>query len=134
MAQKDLLDFIHSVASKIYHHGEVIFSEGDYSNGRMYFVFDGELSVMKGAEQKEIAVLKAGNFFGEMAIIKPNPRIATIKVKSKDAKVGIIDKESFIQMSKTTPGFLFVLLRTAIERLIEAEARIEKLEREKRNP
>jgi CRP-like cAMP-binding protein len=113
--------------------GEVIFSEGEISNGKMYFVFEGELSVVKkkpnGSE--EIGNLSMGNFFGEMALIKPRPRGATIVVKSGTCKLGIIDKESFLKLSKTEPGFLFVLLKSVIERLAYAEGRIEALELEK---
>jgi CRP-like cAMP-binding protein len=129
----NIYDYLTSVSTKIYRKGEIVFKEGDISNGKMYFVFEGELEVLKkrttGTEV--IGTLAAGSFFGEIALIKAKPRMATIQAKSAVAKLGIIDKESFLRLSKSSPGFLFVLLKSVIERLTYAEERIEKLELEK---
>lgn len=128
----NIYDYVNTIATKIYRNGEYIFQEGDISNGKMFFVFEGELSVLKKRPSgtQEVGTLEAGSFFGEIALIKSKPRMASIKVKSAMAKLGIIDKESFLRLSKNSPGFLFVLLKSVIERLTYAEERIEKLELE----
>lgn len=134
MAQiTNIHDYLNTISTKVYRKGEIIFKEGDISNGKMYFVFEGELLVLKkrGTEPEAIGTLAAGSFFGEIALIKAKPRMATILTKSTVAKVGIIDKDSFLKLSKSAPGFLFVLLRSVVERLTYAEERIEKLELEK---
>lgn len=126
----NIYDYINTVSTKIYRNGDYIFQEGDASNGRMYFVFEGELAVLKKRPTgiQEVGTLAAGSFFGEMALIKAKPRMASIQVKSAAAKLGIIDKQSFLKLSKQAPAFLFVLLKSVIERLTYAEERIEKLE------
>lgn len=135
MANSDIYDYINNISTKTYRKDEVIFSQGEYSNGKMYFLFEGELSATRNKNGKEIELgtLEPGSFFGEMALIKPLPRAATIKAKTIIAKVGIIDKESFLKLSKTSPGFLFGLLKTVIERLYGVEQQLEKLVNEKEN-
>lgn len=125
-------DYINTISTKIYRKDDFIFKEGDISNGKMYFVFEGELAVLKKRPTgiQEVASLAAGSFFGEIALIKAKPRMASIQVKSPVAKLGVIDRESFLKLSKNAPGFLFVLLKSVIERLTYAEERIEKLELE----
>lgn len=134
MAQlTNIHDYLNTISTKVFRKGEVIFQEGDVSNGKMYFVFEGELVVVKrrATGPEEIGSLAAGSFFGEIALIKAKPRMATVLIKTPVAKIGIIDKESFLKLSKSAPGFLFVLLKSVIERLTYAEERIEKLELEK---
>lgn len=128
----NIYDYVNTISTKIFRQGEFIFQEGDVSNGKMYFIFEGELSVLKKRPTglEEIGTLAAGSFFGEIALIKAKPRMASVKVKSTVAKLGVIDKESFLRLSKNSPGFLFVLLKSVIERLTYAEERIEKLELE----
>jgi len=58
--------------------GEVLFNEGD--KGRlMYLIREGKIKITKGKgeEEKVLAVLKEGDFFGEMAIIDGSPRSAS---------------------------------------------------------
>jgi CRP/FNR family transcriptional regulator, cyclic AMP receptor protein len=120
-------DYINNITTKFYRRDEIVFNEGDFSNGKMYFIVEGELAVLK--KGNEIATLETGSFFGEIAIIKAVPRTTTIKVKSLTAKLGLIDKENFLKISKTAPGFLFILLKTVIERLQKANEVIESLEK-----
>jgi len=126
----NILDFVHNVSTNHYKKDDIIFKQGEKSDGNMYFIFTGELSIIKNRDGKEheIGTLMPGGFFGEMALIYPEPRAATIKVKSDSAKLGIVSKESFLQLAKVSPQFLFLLLRKTIERLNLAEKKIEKLQ------
>lgn len=126
----NILDYIQNVSTHHLNKGDIIFSQGDKSDGTMYFIFSGELSIMKhrNGSEHEIGTLRAGDFFGEMAIISPVPRAATILVKSESSKLGALSKESFMKLAKISPQFLFILLKKAIERLTLAEKKIEQLE------
>ncbi|MBU2493536.1 MAG: cyclic nucleotide-binding domain-containing protein [Bacteroidetes bacterium] len=57
--------------------GDCVFSEGD-TGKEMYFVVKGELEVLN-KENKQLAVLKDGDFFGEIAIFANKPRTATVR-------------------------------------------------------
>ena len=74
--------FIYEIALKleliVATPGDHIFRIGDYGND-MFFIISGELEVLNEAEDKIITILKEGDFFGEIALIKNQPRTATIK-------------------------------------------------------
>ncbi len=62
-----------------YHQNEVIFVEGEPGAG-MYIIESGKVRICLGPhvdEEHEIALLEAGNFFGELALIDDHPRSAT---------------------------------------------------------
>lgn len=104
--------------------GTKVFSEGEECNGKMYFVFSGNLQVFKrkaSGEDQYVRDIKPGEFFGEMALVFPSPRAATIVAASEDTKVGIITKDIFLGMGKESPGFLSVILHSIINRLTAVE-------------
>lgn len=125
----DIEDFIHNVSTHLFKSGDVVFSHGEPCDGKMYFIFSGDISIIKIRQNREheIGTLSKGEFFGEMGLISSAPRAATIKIKSDTAKLGVIHKDNFIKLAKTSPQFLFLLLRTAIKRLAIAEKKIESL-------
>ena len=111
--------------------GEVLFKEGVPSNGAMFFLFEGQLDIYKQIEGKHVKLrsILPGEFFGEMAIINNSPRAASIVVVSESAKLGIINRTTFGQMSQESPEFLFLLLKKVIERLYETDGKIRAIKR-----
>jgi len=57
---------------------EFVFHEGDFGE-KVYFVIEGQLSVLTKNSNKEIAKIKKGDFFGEIALFKNKPRNASVK-------------------------------------------------------
>lgn len=95
--------------------GTVVFSEGDKSNGCMYFIFSGEVEITKkgfGA----LRTLSQGHFFGEMALIRAIPRTASARVLSAEAKLGRIDLATFAWLAKSNPTFLTNLIGVVAKR------------------
>jgi CRP-like cAMP-binding protein len=103
--------------------GDVLFNEGD-TGEIMYLIREGKIKITKGkgAEEKTLAVLKEGDFFGEMAIIDGSPRSAGA-VAVTPVSLLVIDKESFKEKSSENPLIEYVLetlsrrLRTADEQI-----------------
>ncbi|CAG0961310.1 partial Cyclic AMP receptor protein, partial [Anaerolineae bacterium] len=62
--------------------GEVLFREGD-AGDRMYVIQSGAVRISKTVkgEEKTLAILGPGEFFGEMAILNAKPRTATAIVE-----------------------------------------------------
>ena len=61
--------------------GAVVFEEGDTADA-LYVVESGKLSVFKTnqeGQEKQLALLEADDFFGEMGFIDMQPRAATIR-------------------------------------------------------
>jgi CRP/FNR family transcriptional regulator, cyclic AMP receptor protein len=119
----NILEFVHNVHVRQFKSGDIIFSGGDACDGMMYFIFSGELSVLKKQGGSDVVIRKMypGEFFGEMALISSEPRAATIKVTSKDTKLGIIDEAIFFKLAKNSPEFLFALLKSTISRMVELD-------------
>merc|ERR1719316_2156458 len=68
--------------------------------GNTFFVlYDGEVGISKGGNELENLTAsskeKTSKFFGERALLKNEPRAATIKVTSSTAKALALDRESF---------------------------------------
>lgn len=103
--------------------GEVLFHEGDRGE-IMYLIREGKIKITKGRgdEEKVLAVLKEGDFFGEMAIIDGSPRSAGA-VAVTPVSLLVIDKESFKEKLRENPLIEYVLetltrrLRTADEQI-----------------
>jgi voltage-gated potassium channel len=58
-----------------------IFKANDPASA-MYFVISGELEVLNKKEDRILAKLKSGDFFGEIALVKNIPRSATVRATS----------------------------------------------------
>jgi len=68
------------IVEQSFSSGEVIIREGDIGNS-FFRILDGNVGVYSDYGKKEqfrIAVLKSGDYFGEMAVIEEYPRSATI--------------------------------------------------------
>lgn len=104
--------------------GTYVFRENDPGNGNMYFIFSGEIGISK-IGIGNLRSLTQGHFFGEMALIKNIPRTATATVISPEAKLGIIDKQTFAFLAKTNPKFLANLIGVVAKRAARAIERLE---------
>ena len=84
-----------ALESTSFDNNECIIQQGD-SADCMYFVEDGFVRIVlgRGAESKEISVLKKGDYFGEMALVMNQPRSASVYAKS-NAKCAKLDVGAF---------------------------------------
>ena len=84
--------------------GETIVSEGDHGDS-LFIIGRGQVDILtKDEEGKEIflANLKAGQFFGEVALLHPQPRTATVRA-STPATLLELSKESLAPILNETP-------------------------------
>ncbi len=93
--------------------GDFIIRVGEEGN-KFYLVEDGELVATKAVaaheEEKEVMHYKAGDYFGERALLKNEPRAANIVAKT-DVKVVSVDRHSF----KRLMGPLDAIMRRNME-------------------
>jgi CRP-like cAMP-binding protein len=76
--------------------GDVVIHEG--AKGRDFFVIlEGEASVTRG--DQEVATLKSGDFFGELALFDPAPRNATVTATTK-LRLAILTQPEFHDVLK----------------------------------
>jgi CRP-like cAMP-binding protein len=99
---------------------QAIVEEGDSADG-MYVITGGEARVDVGGR---FHILKAGDFFGEMALIAPGRRMATVKaVGAVEAlQIPADDFQSFLL---DHPSVALSMLKAIVLRLREVEQRID---------
>jgi len=103
--------------AKRYGPGESIVREGDPGNA-FYVILDGQVRVdpPKGSS----ATLKAGDSFGEMALLDGAPRSADITADG-EVTVMVIGRAAFQKLLRSEPQMVTVLLRTLASRLRAAQ-------------
>ena len=91
--------------------GEDLAREGDI--GKEFFVIiDGTAEVVRGEDK--IAELGRGDFFGEMALVSEDRRIATVRA-TKPMRVIVMSRQSFREIHRSMPQ-----VHSAIVEAIEA--------------
>ena len=110
-----------------YESGAVLFREGDDAN-EMYVIQSGTIEIIRhiGERDRVIAVLPAGEFFGEMAIVNDRPRSATARVRDT-ARLLVIDSDTFEQMLRGKTEVAVRMIKTMASRLERANLQIELL-------
>lgn len=107
--------------------GEVLFREGEPGK-EMYVVQSGKVNITKTVRgnEKILATLGAGEFFGEMSILNNKPRSAGAVVHD-DAKLLVLDPRTFEAMIRGNVEIAVRLIKKLSDRLQEADEQIENL-------
>jgi len=93
--------------------GEALFREGE--EGRMMYVLTtGSAEVI--VNNRVVETLQHGNIVGEIGIVLPGPRSATV-VASTDCEFVAVDEKRFQFLVQQTPFFATQVMRVMAERL-----------------
>lgn len=107
--------------------GKPIFVENEKAGGlfsksaRMYLLLEGEIGLM--IKSRFFGVVKAGEIFGELAVIAGLPRSATAMAKA-DCKVLSLDEKQFHAALQKTPEFALMLMSSMGQRMRQSIARL----------
>lgn len=106
--------------------GKRLFEEGDSGND-MYLIASGEVELLVhvGGEEKSIAKLEQGDFFGEMSLLDSLPRECTARAVG-DCQLLRLDSATFDRIIREVPEIPVRMLRKLARRLrhrLEDEAR-----------
>ena len=97
--------------------GDTIISEGEDGNSAFVIVSGSvQVSVGRGAKARTVATLGAGEVFGEMCLIEPSPRSATVRAVT-DAECVVTSYDQFIPSMHDGPERSFV--KTLVRRFRE---------------
>ena len=108
--------------------GRTIVSEGEPSSS-MYILLSGRAKVQRcDTEGKEVilAVLRPGEFFGEMSLIDDEPRSASVVTLEPCDFIGI-RKDGFKHLIGSNVDVAMNILKSMVRRLREADKKIETL-------
>jgi CRP-like cAMP-binding protein len=99
LSKKGLEDVAHIADELDLPKGKVMAKQGD--RGREFFVLlEGEADVTKG--DRSINTMKAGDFFGEIALVTKMPRTASVTATT-DVRVLVINEREFGALLKRAP-------------------------------
>ncbi|MBV9452754.1 MAG: ATP-binding cassette domain-containing protein [Rubrobacter sp.] len=99
-----------------YPEGHTIFEEGDPGD-KLYFIDRGEVEVVASGptgEELRVALLRDGDYFGEIALLEDVPRTATVRTRTPSLLLAL-DRGQFLELLRSVPE-----LHTAFERGVEA--------------
>lgn len=96
-------DIVPRLECRHFEAGEVVFRQGD-SGDAMYFVTNGQVSVSRTQSGGQVAVLREGMYFGEVAILTDVPRTATIQALT-DCEVYELKRADVLGLTHAYPEF-----------------------------
>lgn len=102
---------------KVYADGECVVHEGD-EGSTMFVVLSGQLEVLGNQNGGEVhlAVLQAGDIFGEMALFERARRSSTVRAQG-EARVMTLDKRTLLRRVKEDPLVALNLIEMLCHRI-----------------
>ena len=105
---------------RLFGRDEVIVREGE-PGASMFLVTDGAVAITVGPEKREVAVTKAGGYFGEMSLLTGDQRSATVTARG-DCTLSEISADAFGAHVRSHPTVLDAFAEAAMIRRGELEA------------
>lgn len=117
------LDVIYRLSTNLkYPKKKVIFLENE-DGDKLYVILKGSVKIIKASESGEeiiLAILREGEFFGDMSLLDNKPRSATV-ITNEDCQLMIINRSSFEKMVITYPKISLKLMKELTSRLRKAD-------------
>ncbi len=123
------------VHKREYKKGEYIFYQGDPGLG-MYIILQGEVLIQytdPDGNKKDLAILKDGDFFGEIALIDESPRSASAICRTDSEIIGFFRPDLFEIIEKYPKFGIKIVLKLAeiiAERLKRTNQEVTRLKAE----
>jgi len=96
--------------------GDTVLEEGDHGDA-LYFVVDGKARVHKG--ERTVAELGARAVFGELALLDPGPRSASVEALT-DLTLLRIGRDDFVEILVARPEVPLAVIRMLARRVRKA--------------
>ena len=97
----------------IFKPGQTIFKEGELGDF-MFVLLEGTVDVQ--VREKSVGTFEPVEAFGEMAVIEPSPRSATIIAKT-NCRLARINKGRFLVLVRNRPEFALHVMTMLVERI-----------------
>lgn len=112
---------------KVYENGESILRQGEVGDC-MYVIQEGEVEVVleKDGQETRLAVRRAGDFVGEMALFERAVRLAHVRALGR-ARVLTVDKKNFLRRIHEDPSLAFRMVQTMSRRIRELSEEVTRL-------
>lgn len=109
---------------KTYRPGDIIVAQGD-TGDCMYVIQEGEAEVLRDEDGVSVVVdtMKAGDLFGEMAILEHTVRSATVRARSP-VRALTIDRRTFLRRIQEDPSLAMSVLDNMCRRVRQLDATV----------
>jgi Cyclic nucleotide-binding domain len=118
LAAPDLLSLAQASLEKAYAPGQPLCVEGEPGD-EVFILLSGEVDVLRmlGGEQKVVAHEKAGGFIGEMAVLDPAPRAASVVAGPEGARALCLAGNIFRGVLDTNPSVVRGVIGALVARI-----------------
>lgn len=109
---------------RVYADRETIVCQGEVGDC-MYVIQNGQVEVVQAAAggEQRLAMLSAGDFFGEMAIFEREVRSATVRAVG-EARILKVDRRTLLRRVHEDPLLAVNMLKALSDRLRDMNARL----------
>jgi hypothetical protein len=122
LVPESLAELARASVEEEYPPGEALCVEGEPGN-EVFILLQGEVTILlsNGAGGKVVGTETAGGLIGEMAILAPAPRSATVRAGAHGTRVLRLDGNAFVEALNTHPAIASEVIRTLAYRLRNLE-------------
>ena len=99
--------------------GRVLVEQGRPGH-EFFLILEGEATVRR--DNRKVATLTKGQYFGELSLLDRGPRTATVTADT-DMRVLVLGQREFLGVLDDVPGLSYKILRIMAHRLREADLR-----------
>ena len=110
--------------------GDTIVREGDEGDTG-FLITTGSVEVLVGEVSRRVGALEAGEVFGEMCLIDPGPRSATVRALT-DVECLETSYEEFLKSIEERPDQALAFMKTLVQRLRQTNQLIEAIDPNRR--
>jgi CRP/FNR family cyclic AMP-dependent transcriptional regulator len=117
--EKEIGTISQLIAEKKIPAGTPIYVERMIGDG-LYIVKEGSIRILKdipGVGERQLLVMKEGDFFGELALIDPGPRVVSAKTV-EDSVLMILEEDKFRKLADKEPVVFNKLVTSVIKLFI----------------
>lgn len=121
LSESELDELASRAQQKTFKRGETIFRKED-PGSHLYLVLEGVVKIALPGEYGQealVALLRAGEYFGELALLDPSPRSAAA-VAVEDTRAALLAGDDFIAFLETHPA----AVRSVLEELTRTVRRL----------
>ncbi len=106
--------------TRTYKKSEVVFEENSLGN-EMFVISSGKvrISTNRSGQEFDLATLSSGDFFGEMALVNSEPRVAKATATENNTSLIVLDQANFLQLVSLQPDFALTIIETLCHRIRE---------------
>lgn len=125
LSSEEIIRLAEASTSHLFAPGEMVIRAGDQGSS-MFVMHRGavEVRASDNGNSRTVAVLKEGDFFGEMALFKGEPRAANV-VAAEETEVLEIGHEALKELFEINPGLVESLSHVIAERRTDLAAKLQ---------